>query len=206
MPLRRPLIIAHHLIWVLYGHWLPNDPRGSGSAIVYAPELQKLGEAYFGRRPEDEQPTRDELRAFFEEATQRLKYPVFWLDGVKRQSIVDGIVRACSEQGYTLWALAILHNHAHALVRRHRDDYQTIWDNISASTADAMRKSNMELGIDHPVWGNRPYGVYKDTPESVRACIEYIEGNPRKEGLAEQHYDFVQAYDGWPVGWKSVGE
>lgn len=30
---RRP-IIAHHLILHGYGHWFPNDPRGSGSDEV----------------------------------------------------------------------------------------------------------------------------------------------------------------------------
>jgi hypothetical protein len=30
----RQSIITHHLIWTLYGHWLPNDLRGSGSAEI----------------------------------------------------------------------------------------------------------------------------------------------------------------------------
>jgi hypothetical protein len=34
MPAPRPMIIGHHLIWILYGHWLPNDLRGSGSSRV----------------------------------------------------------------------------------------------------------------------------------------------------------------------------
>ena len=30
----RPIVIAHHLIWTVYGTWLPNDPRGSGSRAI----------------------------------------------------------------------------------------------------------------------------------------------------------------------------
>ncbi len=35
-PQPRPSVIAHHLIWTLYGHWLPNDLRGSGSTEFHA--------------------------------------------------------------------------------------------------------------------------------------------------------------------------
>ena len=30
------MIAAYHLIWTIYGAWLPNDPRGSGSEKVAA--------------------------------------------------------------------------------------------------------------------------------------------------------------------------
>jgi hypothetical protein len=32
---RKPIVIAHHIMWTLYGWWLPNDPRGSTS-VPYA--------------------------------------------------------------------------------------------------------------------------------------------------------------------------
>ncbi|HEX9660013.1 MAG TPA: hypothetical protein VGA18_06905, partial [Rhodothermales bacterium] len=50
MPPQRPSIIAHHLIWTLYGHWLPNDLRGSGSDVVRDPKLQPLGDVHQGRK------------------------------------------------------------------------------------------------------------------------------------------------------------
>jgi hypothetical protein len=37
------MVIACHLIWTAYGSWLPNDPRGSGSRRVVAPQLVDLG-------------------------------------------------------------------------------------------------------------------------------------------------------------------
>lgn len=73
LPLRRELsvcsmtrqpVLAHHLIWTLYGHWLPNDPRGSGSSSFIDEKLAPLGEIHQGRKPESEQPSRRELRTF----------------------------------------------------------------------------------------------------------------------------------------------
>ena len=34
------IIIAHHLVLTLYGHWLSNDLRGSGSTETRKPELK----------------------------------------------------------------------------------------------------------------------------------------------------------------------
>ena len=42
------LVIGYHLIWTAYGHWLPNDPRGSGSVIALDPRIAALGEFVYG--------------------------------------------------------------------------------------------------------------------------------------------------------------
>jgi hypothetical protein len=71
-------VLAHHLVWTVYGTWLGNDPRGSGSRSVYTPALASLGEAHFGRRKV--QPPRRLVREFYERATPRLIHPVIRFD------------------------------------------------------------------------------------------------------------------------------
>jgi hypothetical protein len=44
------MVIAYHLVWTIYGTWLPNDPRGSGSHFIAAPLLAELGKLRFGRK------------------------------------------------------------------------------------------------------------------------------------------------------------
>ncbi len=39
------MVIAHHIIFGMYGFWLPNDPRGSWSDFVGAWELYRYGRA-----------------------------------------------------------------------------------------------------------------------------------------------------------------
>ena len=197
MPQQRPAIIAHHLIWTLYGHWLSNDPRGSGSEGVRDPKFAALGEAHLGRRPAREQPSRDELKAFYRRAAPLLGFPRFWIDEAKRQAIGNAIAKVVAERNYTVWACAILSNHAHMVVRRHRDDALAIWHAVADSTASALR-NYPEIGDNHPVWAARPYKVFLRTPDEVRGRIVYVERNPEKERLLLQHYDFVQAYNNWP--------
>jgi hypothetical protein len=47
---RQPIVIAHHIMWTLYGWWLPNDPRGSTSRVIRNDLLTELGELHLGRK------------------------------------------------------------------------------------------------------------------------------------------------------------
>ena len=56
------MIIASHIILTGYGHWLPNDPRGSLSRELREVKFEAMGDVHTGRRKF--QPTREQLRAF----------------------------------------------------------------------------------------------------------------------------------------------
>jgi REP element-mobilizing transposase RayT len=197
MPARRPAIIAHHLIWTLYGHWLPNDLRGSGSQELRHPKFAALGEIYHGRKPAQLQPTRKELREFHRQAAPLLEYPRFWIDDAKRQAIDEAIAKVVISCGYTVWACAVLSNHVHMVIRRHRDDAVVIWNSIAQSMRIALG-GFVDVGPDHPVLAARPYKVFLRSPNEVRGRVAYVEGNPMKEGLPPQHFDFVESYNDWP--------
>src|SRR3972149_2995973 len=115
---RRPAIIAHHLIWTLYGHWLANDLRGSGSTELREQKFAPLGPIHEGRKPAHLQPTRDDLRAFYRQAEPLLDFPRFWIDDAKRQAIGREVAEVIAERKYTVWACAILSNPAHPVIRR----------------------------------------------------------------------------------------
>lgn len=197
MPVQRPAIIAHHLIWTIYGHWLANDLRGSGSLELRDPKFGPLGPLHFGRKPDALQPTREELRKQHREAQPLLDHTVFWIDDAKRQAINNANARVVADRKYTVWACAILSNHMHMVVRRHRDDALAIWYAIANASALALRDLP-GIGLQHPVWASRPYKVFLRTPDEVRGRVRYVENNPEKEGLPRQNYGFIQLYNGWP--------
>jgi REP element-mobilizing transposase RayT len=98
--------------------------------------------------------------------------------------------------GYTVWACATLKNHAHAVVRRHRDNPETIWGRFADASRTALRDAQV-APTDHHVWSLRPYQVYLNTSDDMIRAMDYVKRNPAKEGLAPQTFDFVQKYDGW---------
>jgi REP element-mobilizing transposase RayT len=197
MPAKRPAIIGHHLIWTLYGHWLPNDLRGSGSIEFYDEKFARLGPIHHGRKPKHLQPSREELREFYKQADPLLDFSRFWINDAKRQAIRDAFADVIAKRNCTVWACAILSNHAHLVIRRHRDDALAMWKAFADEAAIRLREF-ADVGMDHPVWATRPYKVFLRTPDEVRGRIQYVEVNPEKEGLPAQHYAFVQQYNNWP--------
>jgi REP element-mobilizing transposase RayT len=197
MPQRRRSVIGYHLIWTLYGHWLANDLRGSGSDDVRDPKFAGLAPVHRGRKPERLQPSREELRQFYREAAPLLEFPRFWIDEAKRQALAASIDMACRDRAYTVWACAILANHVHMVIRRHRDDGEAMWKNIAGATRERLREFG-DVGAEHPVWAARPFKVYLWTPYDVRTRVTYVECNPEKERLPRQEFAFVTPYDNWP--------
>ena len=191
----RRRIIAHHLILTGYGHWLPNDPRGSLSREFRNAKLEELGPIHFGRKTR--QPTGREIRAFYAEAAEVLKHSVLWFRAPARVVIGEAIGRTVRDRGLTCYACCVLSDHAHVLIRVHRLKAQEMIPLL----ADASREGLLSHGLvrdGHPVWSCDAYVKYKKTPEQVRAAIGYIEGNCAKHHIAAQAWDFVVPYDNWP--------
>jgi REP element-mobilizing transposase RayT len=119
------------------------------------------------------------------------------LNDAKRQALGTSIEQAVCELGYTVWACAIMRNHVHLCVRRHRNDAHVMWNKFAEATRSGLRLfENVPDG--HPIWSLRPYKVFLYTPDDVRRVIAYIENNPLKDKLPPQMYAFVTPYDGWP--------
>jgi REP element-mobilizing transposase RayT len=165
---RRPAIIAHHLIWTLYGHWLPNDLRGSGSEELRDPKFNELGDIHHGRKPRHLQPSRKELREFHQQAEPLLQFPRFWIDEAKRQAIGKAIAQVVAERSYTVWACAILSNHVHIVIRIHRDDALAIWSAIAEAVRLALRRF-ADVGHDHPVLAAAVQGVFAHARRGSRS-------------------------------------
>lgn len=192
-----PIVIAYHLIWTAYGWWLPNDPRGSGSHTIASDVLAQLGELHYGRKKV--QPFGRAVRAFYDEAKDLLKYPLLTFDEAQRAIIAQAFAATIERQNYTCYACAIMPDHVHIIIRKHRDTYEQMVEYFQLWSARGLRAAGFRTH-DHPVWtGGDGWGVFLDHPDDVRRTIPYIERNPEPLGLPRQTYDFVKPYDNWPL-------
>lgn len=193
----RPIVIAHHIIWTCYGTWLPNDPRGSTSKTIRVNAIAELGELHFGRKRV--QPLGRDIRRFYETARQVLKHPVLTLDEAARSVVAGAIETVIRESKLTCWALVVMRDHVHILIRKHRLMFEEMMEQMKAASAAALRWSGL-FPADHPVWtAHGGWSVFLDHPDDVRRTIPYIERNPDPYCLPRQFYPFVQFYDGWPL-------
>ncbi len=189
--IHRRVILASHLIFTGYGHWLPNDPRGSGSDSLRKEDLQLLGPIHTGRKRI--QPPRSDIKNFYKQSAKNLDHPILWFDHAMRQTIAHAIAQTIKDQGYTLHALAACSNHTHVIVRTHKDRAEKIWTTLANAARDALRAASL-TSPTHPIWSHRPYKVYLHTAEAVRQCIRYVQQNPSKENLPAQPWKFITPF------------
>jgi REP element-mobilizing transposase RayT len=188
-------VIAYHLIWTAYGTWLPNDPRGSGSHSVFTPELAELGAVHYGRKKV--QPRRSEVREFYADAEEHLEYPLVRFDAERRNAIGAAFYEVVSDRKYTCYACAIMPDHVHLVIRKHRDSAEVMIGNLQGSSRAWLRNHAL-VQDEHLVWTKGGWKVFLNSPAEVWTRVRYIEKNPVTEGLAAQRWPFVVEYDNWP--------
>ena len=192
----RPIIIAHHLIWMAYGWWLPNDLRGSSSHTIACDIIAELGQLHHGRKKL--QPCAADIRAFYDLAALALQHELLTFDEDQRNTIAAVFSQIVSAQTYTCYACAIMPDHIHLLIRKHKHQAEEMIENLQEASRLRLRMSGDRIP-DHPIWGGPGWKVFLDYPNDVRRTIAYIKANPGKMGLAVQDWPFVQPYDGWPL-------
>ena len=193
---RQLIVIAHHLVWTAYGWWLPNDPRGSLSRFIAQDILKDLGRLHFGRKLI--QPTGKIIREFYREAAKRLTHELSTFDAAARQIIADAFAEVIARETYTCWACAIMPDHIHMIIRKHRDTAEDMITNFQNASRSRLRECSFRT-LDHPTWGGPGFKVFLDHPTEIHRTIKYIEQNPLKIGLPSQSWPFVMPYNNWPL-------
>lgn len=191
------MVAAYHLIWTIYGYWLPNDPRGSMSHSIYSERIAELGAAHFGRKRL--QPEAYEIDAFRRLAAERLKHDLRMFSDDEITVVGAAFGRAIAEHGYTCYACAVMPDHVHLVIRKHRHRSETMIENLQTISRKALIESG-RFPKSHPVWGGPGWWPFLNTQNDIRRVIRYVEENPIKARRPAQTWEFVKAYDGWLPG------
>lgn len=112
------MVLAHHLIWTACGTWLPNDPRGSMSRFIASDPIAELGELHHGRK--SVQPASREIRTFYDQAPGALKFALLRFAPAECDAISLAFAHVIAACRYTCYACAILPDHVHLCIRKHR--------------------------------------------------------------------------------------
>ncbi len=119
------MVLGYHLMFGTYGLWLPNDPRGSGSFLARNEKLLEFGPAtkvgaheYCARKPHD--------RARRLAAKDAFERPPVRFSGVQARAVARGFASRAARSNVTIWARAVLPDHAHLVVAAHRLDIETL--------------------------------------------------------------------------------
>ena len=202
------MIHGYHVIWGTYGFWLPNDPRGSWSDFVYSWELARFGRATKSIGRVEVEP---EQYAIWRAAAQKsLKHPPVTLSGPQALAAGEGFGRFAQKSGLEVWACAIMPEHVHLVLARHRYETEQAANLLKGEAT--RRLLEMDL---HPmkqfqkskrdrlpsVWGENQWIVYLDSERAIDNAVHYVEENPDREGKPRQRWKFVTPFRGIGPGW-----
>ncbi len=193
-----------HLCWGTYGFWLPNDPRGSGSADVTAPHLRPFGpttKVEERSRSRARQPHDRELR---KAAKLALKRPAVVFDGLQGRAVARGFGEFLVAHGLTVWACAVLPDHVHLVVGPSPIRADELAARLKGAATERLKAEGLhpfghladETGDVPKCWQKGEWKVYLFDPAGVRGRIQYVEDNPLKEGKRKQTWSFVVTYSG----------
>jgi hypothetical protein len=191
-----PIVIGYHLIWTIYGYWLPNDPRGSTSKVIRRDILKDLGALHYGRKRV--QPASRDIRAFYERASPKLVFPIIDFTPTEVACVADAFARVIATCKYTCYACAIMSDHVPVVIRRHKHLAEEMIGNFQRESHVLLRERDLR-DLNHPDWGGPGWKVFLDHPDEIGRTIDYVEENPLVIGQSALHHEFVKDYDGWPL-------
>jgi REP element-mobilizing transposase RayT len=203
------MIVGYHCIFSTYGFWLPNDPRGSWSEFVASWNLfyaggsvTKLGTR---RSVAAARLNAQEIQRRTSTKNALMHKPVT-LTGIQARAVGMGFAIGCQVKGYRIHACAIMPQHVHLFVGRTATDIRTVVGDFKRFATMELCRQNLHPAQHGwperaPVWARGSWCVYLHA-DDVQRVIEYINGNPLRDGLPPQHWGCVKP---WPGGNHSAG-
>ena len=133
------------------------------------------------------------------EAKRALRFLPVSLSGRQCLAVGHGFRQAMERSGLVLHACAILPEHVHVVVARHRYVVERVRQQLKGEAAKALRAEGLHPfarvvqrgGQLHSPWADGGWDVYLDSAAEVRRAVKYVENNPGKEGKAAQRWSFV---------------
>ena len=137
------MILAAHVIFSAYGFWLPNDPRGSWSAVVRAFDLLRFGDAT--KTDERNRLARAPHNSALRSAAKReLMYPPVVFNGLQARAIASGFGDVVRRTGCAIYAGAVMPDHVHLVIARHHHPIQQLASLLKGGATRCLRKEGLD--------------------------------------------------------------
>jgi hypothetical protein len=133
-----PIVIAYHLIWTIYGYWLPNDPRGASSHVIRRDIFKDLGVLHHGRKRV--QPASRDIRAFYARAEPKLRFPILDFSPRDVACVAEAFAQVISTMRYTCYGCAIMPDHVHLIIRKHKHLAESMIANFQRASHLLLRE------------------------------------------------------------------
>src|SRR6185436_7062027 len=90
---------------------------------------------------------------------------------------------------YRFHALAVLHDHVHAVIEHTERDIRRVVGHIKSEATRALRERG--FFTEQRPWVEHGWNVFLDSDGDVVRAIEYVERNAAREGLGAQKWEGI---------------
>jgi len=194
------MIIGFHLTISCYGHWQPNDPRGSGSRYVGSKKLYAVGgkaTKTHSRRSVAHAPHDTSLREQIKEA---LKYPPILFSEQQIEIVGTAFGMLLQEKIISAFACTVTPDHVHLLIGSTEIPIDELVLLLKETAVAALLRHDLHprsrlaeyvepLTAAASVWSVGCWKVFIDDPQQMYATIHYINNH-----RFSQHWSFVVPY------------
>ncbi|MCL2745035.1 MAG: transposase [Planctomycetaceae bacterium] len=190
-------IIAYHCVLSMYGFWLPNDPRGSGSDSVRTDWIQPFGKAMktTGKHSVAHLALSEEQKQKQRDAKKALMFPPVKLNGEQALAVIQGFTEVID---FDVYACSIMPEHMHIVIGQVNNIDDTVKRLKTASDrmltkAERFPEATAFNGETRlTIWGDGYWKRFIYDDADLAAVIKYVEDNPVKDGKKPQRWRFVK--------------
>ena len=129
------------------------------------------------------QPAGRLVREFHDAARGVLKHALLTLSPEETVAVAAAFADVVRRRNYTCYGCAIMPDHVHVLIRKHRDKAEEMIALLQKESRSAvLAKPQTGRGADHPVWGGPGWKVYLEDRADMARVAQYIRDNRLKIG------------------------
>ena len=179
-------VLATHVILSMYGFWLPNDPRGSGSKYTGSDELYAVGGKATKVDTRHSLAAKPHVRQKREATKAALKYPPVVLNGKQALAVAQGFATV----DHPIYACAVMPEHVHLVLGRSTLLAKKVAELLKAAAEERLRSEQIFPNCE-TIWAGGCWQVFLNTPADVHRTIRYVNDNPIRAGFKPQHWSFI---------------
>jgi putative transposase len=116
--------------------------------------------------------------------------PAFLADPSVARTVVDGFTWLEREHGWRVYALTVMPNHLHVLLRNLHGENHLLNKHFGRLKGFTARQANLALGRRGAFWEDENFDHWCRSDAEVIETVDYIRKNPVSAGLAKRAEDW----------------
>lgn len=123
-------------------------------------------------------------------------------NGYQARAVAHGIEQSVAKSGFTLHACAVMPDHVHFVVKRHKYSIELVAAQLKANASRRLNEEGLHPFADYRYqddtlptpWARKHWSVFLSDDEGIQRAINYVNNNPTRDGHKPQSWRFITPF------------